>query len=879
MRLFSYYALHSLFNQIRKLLKTWVLIFLLACMVLGGVIGLGAAKLSEVSEEAGEAETETLLPEEVQEAQDAFLAETSRDRGALTELIAGAVILAVLVYEVLSADKNGSRIFLPADVNLLFPSPMQPQSVLMFRLMTKMGTFIVLGIYLLLQLPNLVLNLGMSLWAALALIAAWCLTVMLGSLLQVLTYTFFSTRPGSKVWLRRGVYILLAAVLAGYALYWRGSGLDALGAAAGFFNAPVSRYIPLWGWLKGFFLFAAEGNASGALLCLAGNALLFGVLLWLIRRSRADFYEDAMARSEETAELLERAKSEKSGGIVFAKRKKDRGDGVRRDGLRRGWGAGVFFHKSLYNRFRFAHLGFFTKTMETYLLAGLAVALLCRFVIGTRSILPAALTLSGLCFFRALGNPLEQDTKMDFFRLIPESMWAKLFYSLLGGTVNCLLDVILPMVLAAAILGADALTALAWVAFAVSVDFYATCVGTFIDLSVPVSAGTTVKQIVQVMFVYFGLLPDIAVMAVGIVLGHAAAAGMISAAVNVFLGLLFFALAPLFLESRGSRAAAAGGDEGSLPAARRRFSRLGWAAFAVMAVGSAMQLLTAALLPESWQGEGWYPWLVTFAPLYLIGVPAGWLVLRRMGVYRPAGERMSASRFAAAAVICVFLMYAGNLLGSLVTGLLQSLLGGQGSGNPVLSYLLDDNLTLKILCVVILAPAIEELVFRRMLIDRMRVHGEKLAVITSAAMFALFHGNFSQLFYAFALGALFAYIYLRTGRLRYSIALHMFVNCLGSVVGPAMLERAALDDTFSPENLPAMLTPGRIAFGVYAVVLLALALAGLVLLIVRARSVHFEPAGEELPRRRRFSAAWLNSGMLVFTVFCIALIISALGII
>ena len=43
-------------------------------------------------------------------------------------------MLAVFVFFALSADRNGSKIFLPADVNLLFASPMKPQSVLMFRL-------------------------------------------------------------------------------------------------------------------------------------------------------------------------------------------------------------------------------------------------------------------------------------------------------------------------------------------------------------------------------------------------------------------------------------------------------------------------------------------------------------------------------------------------------------------------------------------------------------------------------------------------------------------------------------------------------------------------------------------------------------------------
>ncbi|MBQ5567269.1 MAG: hypothetical protein IIT35_05380 [Oscillospiraceae bacterium] len=51
MRLFGYYALHSFVNQLKKLFKTWVLIFIVVCMLIGGLIGFGAATLSEMAEE------------------------------------------------------------------------------------------------------------------------------------------------------------------------------------------------------------------------------------------------------------------------------------------------------------------------------------------------------------------------------------------------------------------------------------------------------------------------------------------------------------------------------------------------------------------------------------------------------------------------------------------------------------------------------------------------------------------------------------------------------------------------------------------------------------------------------------------------------------
>ena len=43
MRLFGYYALHSFVNQLKKLCRTWVLVFILVCLVLGGLIARASA--------------------------------------------------------------------------------------------------------------------------------------------------------------------------------------------------------------------------------------------------------------------------------------------------------------------------------------------------------------------------------------------------------------------------------------------------------------------------------------------------------------------------------------------------------------------------------------------------------------------------------------------------------------------------------------------------------------------------------------------------------------------------------------------------------------------------------------------------------------------
>ena len=885
MRLFSYYVLHTFKNSLKKLLKTWVLIFLAVCLAVGLGAGLFASFLMDSAEEPlpeDPAQTEPADGPDIGDWEEESLFDLiGLEADDLIELIVGGIMLAVFVFFALSADKNGSKIFLPADVNLLFASPMKPQSVLMFRLTMQLGVAILGSAYMLFQLPNLVINLGMSIWAALSLVAAWCFTIVFATLIQVLLYTLSSTYPTVKRFLRPGIYALLALTAAGWLLFTVQNGEGYIKAAALFFNSPYSRFVPFWGWLKGFCMFAVEGSIAGAALCVAALALGGGLLVCIIWHIKADFYEDAMAKSEETAELLARAQSEKPNGILI-KRKKDRSDQLRRDNLRHGSGANVFFFKTMYNRFRFAHLGFLTKTMEFYLAAAVGVAAICRFAVHTDSIVPVALVLAAISFFRSLGNPLEQDTSMDYFVLIPESTWAKLFWSLMGGTVNCLLDVLPAVIVGALLTGATPLLALAWVPFIVSVDFYATNVGAFIGLSVPVSAGKMLKQVVQVMFIYFGLVPDIAIIAVGFVFEHAAIALTGAAALNVFLGFLFFGLSPIFLDPQGGRRKqAVTSFSGDLRAAKRQFSRLGLGAFTIMAAATALQLAAAYLADLAYpdgNGPSWLLWVCTFAPMYLGAVPLGLLIIRTAPAAPREKHGLNVIQIVIAFIICIFMMYAGNLAGVLVTSLLQTALG-LTSANPILAYVMDDSLWLRILVMAVLAPIIEEYIFRKQLIDRMSIYGEALAVVTSALMFGLFHGNLSQLFYAFALGLVFGYVYLKTGRLRYSTGLHMLINFLGGVVAPALLSRidyAALDgaDPADPAALTA-LAAQLLPFAVYVLGMIALALAGLVLLCIKARDVSFAPAGLELPRGAKLKTVCLNTGMILFFIFCTVSVVLA----
>ena len=91
------------------------------------------------------------------------------------------------------------------------------------------------------------------------------------------------------------------------------------------------------------------------------------------------------------------------------------------------------------------------------------------------------------------------------------------------------------------------------------------------------------------------------------------------------------------------------------------------------------------------------------------------------------------------------------------------------------------------------APLFEELALRKVLLDRLHPYGHGYAALVSGLLFGLIHGNSGQFFLAFAVGVLFALIYLKTGRVIYSMILHFCINTL--VTLPEILLSFGIDVT------------------------------------------------------------------------------------
>lgn len=838
--MYLYYVLHSTINQLRKFVRTWAFFLLALLAALGGVIwyaiGWYYQRLQEMN---------GLMPQDLMEL---FLGNGLTHIDVI-ELAVGAIVLGILVVQVVGAEKSVARLFMPADVNLLFASPLSAQGVLAFRVADTLAPTAVLAVPAVVAAPALAARLGITLLGALSLPLAWCLTLLFSALLKMLVFELGSRYP----WVRRNLRWVLFGLLgaAGFAFYMAYRARDdqsLILTAQSALNATWTRWVPVWGWTKGVVRFAMEGDAAMALwlllLCVALCALLVAVVL----RMRVEYYEDVLSTTETIARFVEKVTGENP--LVLAMSTVRGGKSVTREGFSHGQGPSVYFHKALHQRARFARFGIVTKTMLTYLFAAVAAGLAVRFFMDEPAPYISALVLAAMVFFRTVISPAIEDVRKDLFLLQPGPIWAKLFFSLLGGSACCALDVIVPLMAGGFAAGFSPLNGLAYLPFLVTADFFASAVGAFADVSIPTSIGVALKQIAQILVIYLALILDGSVLAMSIGAGASVVGFAVVCLLNALFGSTLLGLVGVWLYPNHGLRARSSDFTPNVAGARRNYTRVGLALAAMFVAIHAMQyVLTRAVNPL----------VGTYLPIYAIGLPVFLLLAGRGERPKLTGRRLGVREMLLLFPICLFVMYTGSVVGNLLQSGLHAII--PFSLLPAIEAT-SEYMPLQIAMVTLASPIMEEFVFRRCIIDRLCPYGEKAALITSAIAFGLFHGSMSQLCYGTLLGLVFGYVYLRTGRLRYSLGLHILINAITTIVLPALLMLAYnASGGDNPESVAlwdVLMEPGVLALVVFLALAFVLYLFGAVAFAFGVHEREISPDGVGM------RTAFLSWGMLVF---------------
>jgi len=91
--------------------------------------------------------------------------------------------------------------------------------------------------------------------------------------------------------------------------------------------------------------------------------------------------------------------------------------------------------------------------------------------------------------------------------------------------------------------------------------------------------------------------------------------------------------------------------------------------------------------------------------------------------------------------------------------------------------LINEPLYIDVIMAVFVAPILEEIVFRGVIMNNLRKYGIRVAIIINSLLFGLSHYNIEMIVPAFLTGIIFSYVACKYS-IKYSILIHFFINVI-----------------------------------------------------------------------------------------------------
>ena len=190
---------------------------------------------------------------------------------------------------------------------------------------------------------------------------------------------------------------------------------------------------------------------------------------------------------------------------------------------------------------------------------------------------------------------------------------------------------------------------------------------------------------------------------------------------------------------------------------------------------------------------------------------------------------------------------------------------GDGVGGFIVSFVS--------LC--IFAPIFEEIIFRSAVYRHTEIMGQSFAVVFSAIMFALMHGNLEQLPYTFVMGLGFAYLFAKTRSLLIPMLLHFLTNTttviFTSIIGTTDTDE--LSTLLSNRNFAAVIPTVLYSLIIYGIIIAAIVLG--IIELVRAIRRRERLMGSIFPiSGAKKTAVFLTAPVTIITLILLVLFLT-----
>lgn len=264
----------------------------------------------------------------------------------------------------------------------------------------------------------------------------------------------------------------------------------------------------------------------------------------------------------------------------------------------------------------------------------------------------------------------------------------------------------------------------------------------------------------------------------------------------------------------------------------RRFNQFNLIVFTYMIlifIGQNGIDLLVSIIFSRLADNGWYSLAITIAGDFLIAVPIFIILIKKIpkdknGTICKLNRKEAFQTFCVLVLIIYLLSNFRMFLNNMV------ILQATQAQSRELKTMGNSNMFYFSIYGIILAPIKEEIIFRNIIINRLRRYGSTFAIFYSALLFGLYHGDIFQSLYTFGLGIVFGYILLKTNRIIYPIIYHSLSNLITHI--PYLLK-------FKDSKI-YVLGEYNLFLVLYGLILLLCMIYGLVVLIKKRKNIKID---------------------------------------
>lgn len=409
----------------------------------------------------------------------------------------------------LKGTNASTTFFRMSDVVNIFTAPISEKRILVYGVGRQMATILLLLLCFVSYGAMAVRYFALTVWDAVLLLLGIGIMLFEVQMITILIFCVCNGRPARIRMMKYAIYliIVLPIAIALLQLFAKGFTYENFLSAI---SLPYLNYIPIVGWTSGMFIGLVSGKGASVMIY-GGLLLLFTVFaIFVFMRSKADYYEDVLQKTESVYEFRNAVRSGKvSDKNMMSSTKKVK---VGRMGINRGKGATSFFFKQyreMSRRSRIPFININTAVLMAFVLI-IGFALKTFNNINTSVILTITAILSCYVqFFFTVSDDWIKELQKPYIFIVPASPVKKLVMACATSVIKPFVDGTIAFSVAGILFGANFVDILSCIFAYFSCGLLYTSLNVLVQRFMGKAGNRGVLMVIYMLLLFVALIPGI----------------------------------------------------------------------------------------------------------------------------------------------------------------------------------------------------------------------------------------------------------------------------------------------------------------------------------------------------------------------------------